>query len=69
MGTGTPYPNSSANDGRKAPKSRKAYNAPQFKILTPEQAVAELRAKALPGDTGAQEFLKIAEELCRQKRE
>lgn len=68
MGAGTAYPDSSANDGRKAPKSLKAYHAPQFKILTPEQAVAELRAKALPGDAGAQELLKMAEELCRQKR-
>ena len=68
MSTGIEYPDSSANDGRKAPKSLKAYKAPQFKILTPEQAAAELRAKALPGDAGAQELLKIAEELCRQKR-
>ena len=68
MSTGIEYPDSSANDGRKAPESLKAYKAPQFKILTPEQAAAELRAKALPGDAGAQELLKIAEELCRQRR-
>jgi len=69
MGAGTAHPDSSANDGRKAHKSLKAYNAPQLKILTPEQAAAELRAKALPGDAGAQELLRIAEDLCRQKRE
>ena len=69
MGAGTAHPDSSANDGRKARKSLKAYNAPQLKILTPEEAAAELRAKALPGDAGAQELLRIAEDLCRQKRE
>lgn len=69
MGTWTAYPDSSANDGRKAPKSLKAYNAPQFKILTPEQAIEKFRAEALPGDVGAQKLLRIAEGLCRQKRE
>jgi hypothetical protein len=48
MRSGSADPDSSANGGRKAQKSLKACTAPQFKILTPEQAAAELRAKALP---------------------
>jgi hypothetical protein len=66
MGTGTAYPNSSVNGGRKASKSLKAYNAPQLRILTPEQAAAELRAKAPPGDAVAQQLLGIATELSRK---
>jgi len=61
-------PNPSANGGRKAPKSLKAYNTPQFRILTPAQAAAKLRAKSLPRDAGAQQFLKIATELSQRKR-
>jgi len=66
MSTGNAYPDSSANGGRKACKSLKAYHAPQFKILTPEQAAAELRAKAPPGDAVAQRLLRIATELSRE---
>jgi hypothetical protein len=68
MRSGSADPDSSANGGCKAQKSLKAYNAPQFKILTPEQAAAELRAKALPGDAGAQELLKIATALAKKSR-
>jgi hypothetical protein len=60
---------SSANGGCNANRSLKSYTAPQFKILTPERAVAELRAKAFPGDTGAQQLLKIATALANKRRE
>lgn len=69
MGGGNANPNLSANGGRIAHKSLKAYNAPQFGILTPEQAAAELRAKALPGDAAAEQLLRIATELSRKNRE
>ncbi len=65
MGTGNTCPDSSANGGREAHKPLKPYNAPQLKILTPEQAAAELRAKAPPGDAVAQQLLRIATELSR----
>jgi hypothetical protein len=57
---------SSANGDRNAQKSLKAYKAPQFEILTPDQAAAWLRAKALPGDAGAQQILKIATEMAKK---
>jgi hypothetical protein len=60
---------SPANGDRDAQKSLKAYKAPQFEILTPDQAAAWLRAKALPGDAGAQQLLKIATELAKKSRE
>jgi hypothetical protein len=41
---------SSANGDRNAQRSLKAYKAPQFEILTPDQAAAWLRAKGMPGD-------------------
>lgn len=66
MGTGIADPNSSADGGHKAYKPLKAYNAPQLRILTPEQAAAELRAKAPPGDAVAQQLLRIATELSRE---
>ena len=59
---------SSANGDRNAQKSLKAYKAPQFEILTPDQAAAWLRAKALPGDAGAQKLLKIATELAKKRQ-
>jgi hypothetical protein len=59
---------SSTNGDRNAQKSLKAYKAPQFEILTPDQAAAWLRAKALPGDAGAQELLKIAMELAKKRQ-
>jgi hypothetical protein len=59
---------SSANGDRNAKKSLKAYKAPQFEILTPDQAVAWLRAKAVPGDAGAQQLLKIATELAKKRQ-
>jgi len=58
---------SSANGARSAQRRLKPYNAPQFKILTPEQAEAELRARALPGDAGTQQLLKIASKLARSR--
>ncbi len=61
-------PNPSANGGRKAPKSLKAYHTPEFRILAPAQAAAELRAKSLPGDAGARQLLKIATELSQRRR-
>ena len=56
-----------AISGRKAKRSLKPYHAPQYKILTAEQAEAELRAQALPGDASAQRLLKIATELAKKK--
>jgi hypothetical protein len=61
MSKETAFPGSSANNERKSPKSLKSYSAPQFKILTPEEALVELRGKALPGDAGAQQLLRVAE--------
>jgi len=66
MGTGNAYPDSLANGGCNAHKSLKTYNAPQFKILTPEQAAAELGAKDLPEDAGAQQLLRMATQLSRK---
>jgi hypothetical protein len=57
---------SSANGDRNAQKSLKAYKAPQFEILTPDQAAAWLRAKGMPGDAGAQQLLEIATELAKK---
>jgi hypothetical protein len=61
---------SSANGDRNAnaQKSLKAYKAPQFEILTPDQAAAWLRARAVPGDAGAQQLLKIATELAKKRQ-
>jgi len=66
MGRETPSPGSSAISGRNAQRSLKAYHAPQYKILTAEQAEVELRTKALPGDASAQQLLKIATELAKR---
>jgi hypothetical protein len=57
---------SSANGDRNAQKSLKAYKAPQFEILTADQAAAWLRAKVLPGDAGAEQILKIATEMAKK---
>jgi hypothetical protein len=59
---------SSANGDRDAQKSLKAYKPPQFEILTPDQAAAWLRAKAMPGDAGAQQLLEIATELAKKRQ-
>ena len=46
----------------------KAYLAPQVTRLSPEAALAKLRAQASLGEAGAQKFLKLATELIgRQK--
>jgi hypothetical protein len=57
---------SSANSDRNAQKTLKAYKAPQFEILPPDQAAAWLRAKSLGGDAGAQRLLKIATEIAKE---
>ena len=57
---------SSANGDRSAQKSLKAYKAPQFEILPPDQAAAWLRAKSLRGDAGAQRLLELATELAKK---
>jgi hypothetical protein len=51
---------SSANRGSNAQTLLKAYNAPQFRILTPLQAWEELSANGLPEDDGAKRLLKVA---------
>jgi hypothetical protein len=65
----SPNTRSSANGGCNANRSLKPYTAPRFEILTPERAVAELRAKAFPGDARAQQLLRIATTLANEKRE
>ena len=58
----------SANGGRNIRRSLKPYHAPQFKLLTAEQAEAQLRDEALPGDAGAGQLLKIAPGLASRSR-
>jgi hypothetical protein len=66
MCPGNPGQGSSANGDRDTQKSLKAYRAPQFEILTPDQAAAWLRGKSLRGDAGAQRLLKIATEMAKK---
>ncbi len=68
MGTGNVYPDSLANGGCNVHKSLKTYNAPQFKILTPEQAAVELRAKALPGECRCPAALEDGNTVKRKSR-
>ena len=55
--------------GRNIRRSLKLYHAPQFKILTAEEAETQLRDKALPGDAGAGQLLKIATGLASRSRD
>ncbi len=63
------YGDCSGSGGRNAHRLLTPYHPPQFKILTPEQAEAQLRDKALPGDAMAQQLLKIATRLTSKSRQ
>ncbi len=39
-------------------KSKRPYAGPQVRQISPAAAKAELKSKAVPGDTGAEEMLK-----------
>jgi hypothetical protein len=41
----------------KTSPKRRPYNKPALKKLTPEEAEAELKAKAIPGDEQAQQLM------------
>jgi hypothetical protein len=62
-------PNGSVSDKQpnNLSKTRKPYKAPRFTVLRPDQAEAELKARAVPGDPGAQKLLKAAVEARRKK--
>jgi hypothetical protein len=57
---------SSLNRARSAKQVLKVYYSPHVTKLTPEEALARLRSKALLGDAGASELLKIATELMER---
>jgi hypothetical protein len=59
---------SSVNRARSAKQVLKAYYSPHVTKLTPEEALARLRSKALLGDAGARELLKIATELMERQK-
>jgi len=69
MGSVSSVTDASANGGRNIRRSLKPYHAPQFTILTAEQAEAQLRDKALPGDAGAGQLLNIATGLASRSRD
>jgi hypothetical protein len=50
------------------PKAKKPYSAPKFKVLRPDQAVAELKAKGLPGDPEVQKLLDLMAERDRRTK-
>jgi hypothetical protein len=54
-------PNRYVSDGQPStpPKGKKPYSAPKFKALRPDQAVAELKSKGLPGDREVQNLLEL----------
>jgi hypothetical protein len=62
-------PNGSVSDKQpnNPAKARKPYKAARFTVLRPDQAEAELRARAVPADPGAQKLLKAAVEARRKK--
>lgn len=68
MGFGRAEKESSVHYDRNTKHAVKAYRVPQVKQLSPEAALAKLRAQSSAGEEGAQEFLKRATELIgRQK--
>jgi hypothetical protein len=58
----------SAFSGARPSKARKPYSAPKFRISAPDQAEAELQAKGLPGDRGAQQLLKLLADKRRNNK-
>jgi hypothetical protein len=43
------------------PNGKKPYSAPKLRILRPDEAVAALKAKGLPGDPVVQKLLALME--------
>ncbi len=41
------------------PRQKKPYSAPKFSVLTPNQAKADLTAKALPGEAATEQLLAL----------
>jgi hypothetical protein len=68
MGFGGAEKESSVHYDRSTKHAFKAYRAPQVKQLTPEAALAKLRAQLSVGEDGAQEFLKRATELIGRRK-
>jgi hypothetical protein len=63
-------PNRYVSDGQPStpPKAKKPYSAPKFKVLRPDQSVAELKAKGLPGDPEVQKLLDLMAERDRRTK-
>jgi hypothetical protein len=68
MGFGGAEKESSVHYDRSTTHAFKAYRAPQVKKLTPEAALAKLRAQSPAGEHSAQEFLKRATELIERRK-
>jgi hypothetical protein len=57
---------SSRSKGKKSsrvPKSKRPYAIPKLTHVSPAAAMAELRAKAIPGDPAAEEMLRRIRQL------
>lgn len=54
-------PNRYVSDGQPSTplKAKNLYSAPKFTVLSPDQAVANLKAKGLPGDREVQKLLEL----------
>jgi len=63
-------PNRDASDSQPStpPKAKKPYSAPKFKVLRPDQAVAELKEKGLPGDPEVQKLLDVMAKLDKRTK-
>jgi hypothetical protein len=68
MGFGRAEKESSVHYDRSTKHAVKAYRVPQVKQLSPEAALAKLRAQSSAGEDGAQEFLKRATELIGRRK-
>lgn len=68
MGFGGAEKESSVHYDRSTKHALKAYRSPQIEQLTPEAALAKLKAQSSAPEEGAQEFLKRATELIGRRK-